>query len=53
MPLYRTAALLRRFGGDLASNTLAAGVVRIGQAVQPVINLLRDHLLDSDLSAAR
>ncbi len=49
MPLYRTAALLRRFGGDIVSNTLAAGVVRIGQAVQPVINLLRDRLLDSDL----
>ena len=49
MPLYRTAALLRRFGGDIASNTLAAGVVRIGRAVQPVINLLRDHLLDSEL----
>jgi transposase len=49
MPLYRTAVLLRRFGGDIASNTLAAGVVRIGQAVQPIINLLRDHLLDSDL----
>src|SRR6478609_8281402 len=49
MPLYRQAALLRRFGGDLASNTLAAGVVRIGQAVQPVINLLRDYLLDCDL----
>lgn len=49
MPLYRTAALLRRFGGDIASNTLASGVVRIGQAVQPVINLLRDHLLDSDV----
>ena len=49
MPLYRTAALLRRFGGDIASNTLAATLVRIGQAVQPVINLLRDHLLDSEL----
>ncbi|HEX7952320.1 MAG TPA: transposase, partial [Burkholderiales bacterium] len=49
MPLYRTAALLRRFGGDIVSNTLASGVVRIGRAVQPVINLLRDHLLDSDL----
>lgn len=49
MPLYRTGALLRRFGGDIASNTLAAGVVRIGRAVQPVINLLRDHLLDSEL----
>jgi transposase len=48
-PLYRTAALLRRFGGDLVSNTLVCGVVRIGRAVQPVINLLRDHLLDSDL----
>lgn len=49
MPLYRTAVLLRRFGGDIASNTLASGIVRIGQAVQTVINLLRDHLLDSDL----
>jgi len=49
MPLYRMAVLLRRFGGDIVSNTLAAGVVRIGQAVQPIINLLRDHLLDSDL----
>jgi transposase len=49
MPLYRTAVLLRRFGGDIVSNTLAAGVVRIGQAVQPIINLLRDHLLDSQL----
>lgn len=49
MPLYRTAVLLRRFGGDIVSNTLAAGVVRIGLAVQPIINLLRDHLLDSDL----
>jgi transposase len=49
MPLYRTAVLLRRFGGNIVSNTLAAGVVRIGQAVQPIINLLRDHLLDSVL----
>src|SRR5579862_7506691 len=49
LPLYRTAALLARFGGDLSRNTLAASVVRLGVAVQPVINLLRDHLLDSDL----
>jgi transposase len=49
LPLYRQAALLRRFGGDLSRNTLAASVVRIGGAVQPVINLLRDVLLESDL----
>lgn len=49
LPLYRQAALLARFGGDLSRNTLAASIVRLGEAVQPVINLLRDHLLDADL----
>lgn len=48
LPLYRQAALLGRFGGtDLSRNTLAASVVRVGQAVQPVVNLLRDALLDA------
>lgn len=49
LPLYRQAALLRRFGGDLSRNTLAASIVRIGQAVQPIINLLRDVLLEAPL----
>jgi transposase len=52
LPLYRQAALLGRFmgrfgGTELSRNTLAASVVRVGQAVQPVLNLLRDALLDS------
>ena len=49
MPLYRQTSLLRRFGGDISSNTLAASVVRVGLATQPVINLMRDALLESDL----
>ena len=50
LPLYRQAALLGRFGGsDLSRNTMAASLVRVGQAVQPLINLLRDQLLDSPL----
>ena len=49
LPLYRQTALLGRFGGDLSRNTLAASIIRVGEAVQPVINLLRDHLLDADL----
>ena len=49
LPLYRQAALLGRFGGDISRNTLAGSVVRVGQAVQPMINLLRDQLLDADL----
>ena len=49
LPLYRQAALLGRFGGDISRNTLAGSVVRVGQAVQPMVNLLRDQLLDADL----
>ncbi|MDH2240286.1 IS66 family transposase [Pigmentiphaga sp. GD03639] len=49
LPLYRQAGLLNRFGGDLSRATLAASVVRVGKAVQPLINLLRDHLLDADV----
>lgn len=50
LPLYRQAALIARFGGaDLSRGTMAASVVRVGQAVQPVINLMRVHLLDSAL----
>jgi len=50
LPLYRQAALLGRFGGtDISRNTVAASMVRVGQAVQPVMNLLRDELLDAPL----
>lgn len=50
LSLYRIAALLRRFGGDISRNTLAASVIRVGQASQPVINLMRDVLLDSGVT---
>lgn len=50
LPLYRQAALLSRFGGtDTSRNTLASSVVRIGEAVQPVLNLLRDGMLEAPL----
>lgn len=41
--------LLRRFGGDISSNTLAASMVHVGLATQPLINLMRDVSLDADL----
>ncbi len=49
LPLYRQAALLGRLGGDLSRNTLAVSVVRVAEAVQPMVNLLRDQLLEADL----
>ena len=50
LPLYRQAALLGRFGGsDISRNTMSASLMRVGQAVQPIINLLRDRLLEAPL----
>jgi transposase len=49
LPLYRIVALLHRFGGNLSRGTLAASVVRVGMAVQPLINLMRVHLLEADI----
>jgi transposase len=49
LPLYRLAVILRRIGGDISRGTLAASMIRLGQAVQPLINLMRDILLESDL----
>jgi transposase len=49
LPLYRVAAILHRLGGEVMRNTLASSVVRVGEAVVPLINLLRDHLLDATL----
>lgn len=49
LPLYRIAAILRRIGGDISRGTLAATVIRLGVAVQPLINLMRDILLDSEI----
>lgn len=43
LPLYRQAVILARLGGDIARNTLAGMVVRVGEAVQPLVNLLQEH----------
>ncbi len=47
-PFYRQAVRLR-FGGDLLCNTLAGSMIKVGEAVQPIINLLRDHQFDAEL----
>ena len=51
LPLYRQSALLARLtGADFSKNTMAASMVRVGIGVQPIINLLRDHLLESPIT---
>ena len=45
LPLYRQAAIFKRAGVTLERTNLANWMVRCGQLVQPMINLLQDHLL--------
>ncbi|MBF0427171.1 MAG: IS66 family transposase, partial [Magnetococcales bacterium] len=46
LPLYRQGDILTRAGIDLSRSTLANWMIQAGTLVQPLINLMRDHLLD-------
>jgi transposase len=45
MPLYRQEVALKRIGVELPRSTLASWMVKMGQAVQPLINLLHEEIL--------
>ena len=45
LPLYRQEGILERIGVDLSRATLASWMVRCGELVQPLINLMRERLL--------
>ena len=49
MPLARFSNALTRCGVNAPRQTLARWVIGAAQALQPVHNLLRDHLLDSSV----
>ena len=46
LPLYRQARMFERAGIELDRTTLARWMIRCGELVQPLVNLLRDELLD-------
>jgi transposase len=47
LPLYRFEKVLARHGIDLSRQTLARWVIQCGEHLQPLLNLLREHLLAS------
>jgi len=49
LPLYRQEQILQRIGVTIPRSTLANWMIRAGQLIQPVINLLRDRLLEYDI----
>ena len=44
LPLYRQTEILKRAGFELDRTNLANWMIRCGELVQPLINLLQDHL---------
>ena len=48
-PLHRQEEILQRIGCDLPRSTLASWMMRAGELVTPLINLMRDKLLESPL----
>ena len=46
LPLYRQHQQLQRIGVELSRTTLARWMVGVGELVVPLINVLRDELLD-------
>jgi transposase len=47
LPLYRQTNMLQRIGMELSRSTLSQWMIKLGVLIQPLINLLRDHLLAS------
>ena len=46
LPLYRFEKVLSRHGIDISRQTLARWVIQCGEQLQPLLNLMRDKLLD-------
>ena len=49
LPLYRQETILQRIGVEIPRATLASWMIGVGTLVQPLINLMRDRLLDYDI----
>jgi len=49
LPLYRQEKILQRIGVDIPRATLANWMIKAGELIQPIINLLRDQLLSYDI----
>ena len=49
LPLYRQSNMLQRIGVEIARGTLATWMIRCGELIQPLINLLQEQLLHYDI----
>lgn len=47
LPLYRQEAMLHRYGIELSRATMGGWMIRVGELVQPLVNLMTDELVAS------
>ena len=52
LPLYRQEKMLQAFGAQLTRNTLSLWVIKCGQLLQPLVNLLQDEILSYNVAYA-
>ena len=50
LPLYRQESIFKRLNIDLTRKTMSLWMIRVGKCVTPLINLLRDNMLDYDVA---
>ena len=50
LPLYRQESIFKRINIDLTRKTMSLWMIRVGQCATPLINLLRDYMLDYDIA---
>ena len=48
LPLYRQVEIFKRIGIDMDRSTLASWMVKCGQVVQPLINIIHEKILAQD-----
>ena len=52
MPLFRQEKIFGRIGVDLPRATLASWMIKVGQLLQPLINIMTDDLIAGDIIGA-
>lgn len=52
MPLFRQEKIFGRIGVDLPRATLASWMIKVGQLLQPLINIMTDDLVGGDIIGA-
>ena len=48
LPLYRLESILKRYGGNITRTSMANWIIRLDDVFKPLINLMREHQLQSD-----